>query len=774
MSTQRSLERSIAVWMADEAAGTASDAVLDHVLLATGRMRPEPRWLALLKEPPMRLQSQVTVGSSTARLTLILVLLGVALLGAVAAAAALRPSPATSDDWPGVRGDATHVSTSNTGPVGQPVIRWTFHAGGAVSANLSIVGDLVLAPSDDGILHALDFGSGAERWTFTADAAPMGGPLVADGRVFVVDGAGTLDALDLADGSVQWQQPLGLVPNAALTAGGGRVYAGTPTGDLVAVDTGSGAVSWRTPEGGAFQVFRPPASADGRVFAGADGQGLIAARAATGERIWTFDTPGASLGTPVVAGDTVFLSGGPAGSPGQLWALDVATGALRWSSPGLGTPAVLGNVGFADGADGVATAYDLAGGAIRWQTPIPGTLRPFAAADGVVYVPADTERRVHALDADTGGELWSIGIDGPNECCIAVARGTVFFGTTLGTVYAIGGDGQSLTPQPPRTAPPPSPTATAVPSPTRSSAPTPTPSPLATPVWQATSPAAGFTAAGLARAPDGQLWVADVENNRFAIFSPDGSYIGSWGHAGTGKGAFNLRRANGDPFGSIAFEPDGSFFVLDVGNRLVQAFDARRRFVTQWGGFGSTRGKLSNPTGIAVGPDGNVSVVDGDRSVIETYRPDGTFVGSFNPFEGVADGANGLTVDAQGNVYVSVLSPNEVRRFDPSGKLTGTFGGPGSGPGAFADQPAKIAVDAAGRVFATQLQSSPGSQGVLVFAPDGTFLGSWGDQGTGLGQLGFPWGIALDGAGGVYTSEYGGDPGIPSESRLQKFQLTLP
>jgi hypothetical protein len=63
---------------------------------------------------------------------------------------------------------------------------------------------------------------------------------------------------------------------------------------------------------------------------------------------------------------------------------------------------------------------------------------------------------------------------------------------------------------------------------------------------------------------------------------------------------------------------------------------------------------------------------------------------------------------------------------------------------------------------------------VHTFAADGTFLGSWGQAGKDPGQLGFPWGIVLDDAGNAYVSEFGGDPGIPSESRLQKFQLALP
>ena len=44
--------------------------LVDQILSTTGRPQPQPRWLVLLKEPPMRLNSRVAVGSPTRRLVL--------------------------------------------------------------------------------------------------------------------------------------------------------------------------------------------------------------------------------------------------------------------------------------------------------------------------------------------------------------------------------------------------------------------------------------------------------------------------------------------------------------------------------------------------------------------------------------------------------------------------------------------------------------------------------------------------------------------------------
>ena len=391
----------------------------------------------------------------------------------------------------------------------------------------------------------------------------------------------------------------------------------------------------------------------------------------------------------------------------------------------------------------------------------------------MIYVAASEEQRIYAFDASTGATLWSFDVDGRIDCCLAVAHGLVFVGTTTGSLYAIGGDGKAVRPLQSSGAtggatPLPSATATAAPTPELTAAP-----PLATAKWSATTPDPKVVLAGLARAPDGRLWVADVAGGRFAIFSPDGTFEAFWGQPGSGDGQFNLVRSNGDPYGTIAFASNGSFFVLDVGNRRVQAFDTTRHLITSWGGFGAGPGTFNDPVGIAVAPSGNVSVLDDRRAVIETYDPTGTVLGSFAPLEGVSDGSNGLAIDSHGNFYVSTISPNSVRRFDPSGKLTGTFGATGSGPGAFNEQPTEIAVAIDGRVFVTQGTGRGNAYGVLGFDATGTYLGGFGTLGVNVGQLGFTWGIAADEADGIYVSEFG-----PSDltflNRLQKFELVDP
>ena len=291
-------------------------------------------------------------------------------------------------------------------------------------------------------------------------------------------------------------------------------------------------------------------------------------------------------------------------------------------------------------------------------------------------------------------------------------------------------------------------------------------------VWKATSPKGDLIPNGIVRDPKGRLWVSDPYNDRFAIFTTDGVFVEFWGGRGGGDGQFRLTRRNGDGYGAIAFAPDGSFYVLDVGNYRVQKFDAKRQFAKAWGSLGSGPGQYQDPVGIAVGRDGRVHILDDVRGVVETYDANGKVLGSFSAFiGGVAkhNGANSLALDAAGDFYVSLADPNQVQRFDQNGRPTMTYGAPGSGPGVFHEQPQMMSVDAAGRLFVTQGPQRGDRPGVLVFGADGRYLTGWASPGSADGDMAWPSGILVDSKGDVYVSDRGTMPDAGQPSRIEKF-----
>jgi sugar lactone lactonase YvrE len=374
-------------------------------------------------------------------------------------------------------------------------------------------------------------------------------------------------------------------------------------------------------------------------------------------------------------------------------------------------------------------------------------------------------QRVYALDAATGGELWHFDVDGGNQGSVALADGMLFVPTMSGTLYAVQGDGTDVTVAPPpqiTMAPEPTPEATASQSSEPSSSPTESSSATAglpvRRVWTIDEKALGVDGNQMTLAPDGKLWVSDPYHDRFAIFEPDGTFDGTWGTSGSAPGQFDLTRSNGDGYGAIAFEPDGSFFVLDCGNRRIQLFDAERHFVKTFGEFGGGPGQFLDPVGIVVGADDDVHVLEDANGVIENYASDGTRLGSFKAFVNAQPGfnaANALALDSSGSFYISDIQPYQVEMLDGSGNLVRTFGSPGNGAGRFSDQPGFMAVDADGRLFVDGgADAASGDDTFQVFDAAGKYLAGWGGATSGNLRAMWPTGIVLDGQGGLYFADH--------------------
>ena len=95
-----------------------------------------------------------------------------------------------------------------------------------------------------------------------------------------------------------------------------------------------------------------------------------------------------------------------------------------------------------EGRSGATSApVDLTAGS-GWQTQLRGRLTPPTVAGGRVFVASIDTHTLHALDADTGRELWSYTTGGRIDSPPTYHASMVFFGSADGYVYALqGGDG---------------------------------------------------------------------------------------------------------------------------------------------------------------------------------------------------------------------------------------------------------------------------------------------------------------------------------------------
>ena len=114
---------------------------------------------------------------------------------------------------------------------------------------------------------------------------------------------------------------------------------------------------------------------------------------------------------------------------------------------------------------------------------------------------------------------------------------------------------------------------------------------------------------GVAVDPAGNVWVPDARLGQYLIFAPDGTFLEAWGTPGSGDGEFAFTCA-GTPYGGIAFDATGAFYVADSGNFRIQKFGPDRTFRGSWGSFGSADDQFACPAALALDAQGRVYVAD--------------------------------------------------------------------------------------------------------------------------------------------------------------------
>ena len=244
---------------------------------------------------------------------------------------------------------------------------------------------------------------------------------------------------------------------------------------------------------------------------------------------------------------------------------------------------------------------------------------------------------------------------------------------------------------------------------------------------------------GIAFGRDGMWAVADNSNNCVWIFNSKDELIDKFGSKGTGNGEFNW------PLG-IAFDAKNYLYVTDHNNYRVQKFVSTGHFI-QFGTHGSGNGQMKHPLGIIL-HNGKLYVTEWGNNRISVFQLDGQFshiIGSCHlnkPYH-IAVGTNDqLLVANYGLHCISIFTLN--------GDYVGKFGTQGAGRGELS-YPTGIAIDIYGLILVTEY----GNNRVSIFDKDGIFVHSFGSKGSGRGQFSSPYGLAISPTGDIYICDGG-------------------
>jgi len=302
---------------------------------------------------------------------------------------------------------------------------WEYRSGWLSSSTPAVAGDAVLFAVRPGRVVALHRQSGARRWETSINSPILASPVVVHGTVYIGAADKKLYALDAATGQQRWVFATQDWIVSTVAYADDRVVVASQDSHLyvVGAETGRQRLIYETGMGRHIGVG--PAIAGNRAYFGS-----------VGARVWAIAWQATTYPWEralLFWRTNLYLWGMRSTSPiqkGSVWSRRVG-GDVRH------TPAIAHNTVYVTAAPGQVVALDAATGVERWRADLRMVITAAPTVAGSTVLVGTQDGLVVGLQAQTGAVLWDFKTAGKLTASPIVAGDTMYVASHDGTLYAV-------------------------------------------------------------------------------------------------------------------------------------------------------------------------------------------------------------------------------------------------------------------------------------------------------------------------------------------------
>jgi outer membrane protein assembly factor BamB len=310
------------------------------------------------------------------------------LLAGIVMLAILLSVPSALAEWPMEGSDPAHTGEQQT-PVIGPADQWEYPVNGELMCPPATGYGQLFIGTSDGFLKVLDEADGHEVWGLKLGETVCATPLVESQTVFLPVG-NTVYAVSIQDRDVRWTfEAIGALRASAVHFEN-VIYIGSEDKHIYALDKYDGHLVWSLKLDDV--VATSPSVSGLTLVAGTEAGTVYGVHRNQGEELWKAD-----LGSPISTAASISRGIAMVGTyGGRLNGIDMEDGALEWTYPAKGQPAL----------DPILT------------TPV--------TSSGLVYIGADG---LYCIEVVTGEEVWSFQTGDSVRGSAAIVENYLVFGS---------------------------------------------------------------------------------------------------------------------------------------------------------------------------------------------------------------------------------------------------------------------------------------------------------------------------------------------------------